>query len=251
VQWNLNNKTAVITGGTKGIGLAIANEFLSLGANVIVIARNEEEIGEKIAAWKLQGYQVQGIAADLTQFDKYDILLDKIGANKIDVLVNNAVVMDDFIPVDRIVNKQWQHIMDVNLNGPFYAMRAVLPIMLKHGKGVILNIASVGGLFGSRAGAAYTASKHVLIGLTKNTGFMYAQKGIRCNAIAPGGVNTHIADSLIPDALGYERCISGASFMPRMGEPEEIAQIAAHLCSDEASFINGAVITADGGWTAY
>jgi NAD(P)-dependent dehydrogenase (short-subunit alcohol dehydrogenase family) len=141
--------------------------------------------------------------------------------------------------------------MDVNLNGPFYAMRAVLPIMLKHGKGVILNIASVGGLFGSRAGAAYTASKHALIGLTKNTGFMYAQKGIRCNAIAPGGVNTHIADSLIPDALGYERCISGASLMPRMGEPEEIAQIAAHLCSDEASFINGAVITADGGWTAY
>ena len=90
MQWNLNNKTAVITGGTKGIGLAIVNEFLSLGANVIVIARNENEIDEKISTWKLQGYKVQGIAADLTKYDGYDILLSQIGVPKIDVLVNNV-----------------------------------------------------------------------------------------------------------------------------------------------------------------
>ena len=240
----------LVTGGARGIGRSLVDGFLKDGALVGVFEKDAtgcsllaQDFAGKVATWE----------CDVSNPENVDraLALARESGFEPDVLVNNAGVMDDFIPVDRIVNKQWQHIMDVNLNGPFYAMRAVLPIMLKHGKGVILNIASVGGLFGSRAGAAYTASKHALIGLTKNSGFMYAQKGIRCNAIAPGGVNTHIADSLIPDALGYERCISGASFMPRMGEPEEIAQIAAHLCSDEASFINGAVITADGGWTAY
>lgn len=249
----LTDKVAIITGAASGMGRAMAKVFFSEGAKLLLVDINDQSLRELQTELDPSKnkiiYMKCDVASENEILNMVRLCVEKFG--QIDVLVNNAGVMDDFIPVDRIVNKQWEHIMDVNLNGPFYAMRAVMPIMLKQGKGVILNIASVGGLFGSRAGAAYTASKHALIGLTKNTGFMYAQKGIRCNAIAPGGVNTHIADSLIPDALGYERCISGASLMPRMGEPEEIAQIAAHLCSDEASFINGAIITADGGWTAY
>jgi NAD(P)-dependent dehydrogenase (short-subunit alcohol dehydrogenase family) len=249
----LADKIVVITGAASGMGRAMAKLFFSEGAKLLLADVNDLSLRE--LQTELDSSKNKMIFSKCDVASENDILnmvrlcVEKFG--RVDVLVNNAGVMDDFIPVDRIANKQWEHIMNVNLNGPFYAMRAVIPIMLKQGKGAILNIASVGGLFGSRAGAAYTASKHALIGLTKNTGFMYAQKGIRCNAIAPGGVNTHIADSLIPDALGYERCIAGASLMPRMGEPEEIAQLAAHLCSDEASFINGAVITADGGWTAY
>ncbi len=249
----LTDKVAIITGAASGMGRAMAKVFFNEGAKLVLADINDQSLRELQTELDPSKNKIIYIKCDVASeneiLNMVRLCVEKFG--QIDVLVNNAGVMDDFIPVDRIVNKQWEHIMDVNLNGPFYAMRAVMPIMLKQGKGVILNIASVGGLFGSRAGAAYTASKHALIGLTKNTGFMYAQKGIRCNAIAPGGVNTHIADSLIPDALGYERCISGASLMPRMGEPEEIAQIAAHLCSDEASFINGAIITADGGWTAY
>lgn len=249
----LTDKVAIITGAASGMGRAMAKVFFNEGAKLVLADINDQSLRELQTeldpSKNMIIYMKCDVASENEILNMVRLCVEKF--DRIDILVNNAGVMDDFIPVDRIVNKQWEHIMNVNLNGPFYAMRAVIPLMLKYGKGVILNIASVGGLFGSRAGAAYTASKHALIGLTKNTGFMYAQKGIRCNAIAPGGVNTHIADSLIPDALGYERCISGTSMMPRMGEPEEIAQIAAHLCSDEASFINGAVITADGGWTAY
>jgi NAD(P)-dependent dehydrogenase (short-subunit alcohol dehydrogenase family) len=123
--------------------------------------------------------------------------------------------------------------------------------MEKQGGGVIINIASIGGLMGSRAGAAYTTSKHALIGLTKNIGFMYANKGIRCNAIAPGGVNTNIGKNMNPNAFGYERCISGAANMPRMGESEEIAKAALFLACSDSSLVNATVITADSGWTSY
>jgi NAD(P)-dependent dehydrogenase (short-subunit alcohol dehydrogenase family) len=104
---------------------------------------------------------------------------------------------------------------------------------------------------GSRAGASYSASKHALIGLTKNIGFMYANKGIRCNAIAPGGVNTNIGKDMKPNPFGYERCVSGAANMPRMGESEEIAKTALFLACGDSSFVNGSVITADGGWVSY
>jgi NAD(P)-dependent dehydrogenase (short-subunit alcohol dehydrogenase family) len=123
--------------------------------------------------------------------------------------------------------------------------------MVERGKGIIINISSVGGLQGSRAGAAYTTSKHALIGLTKNIGFQYATKGIRCNAIAPGGVNTAITDGVQPSPFGYERLMSGIGSNIRSAEPDEIAGVALFLASPDASFVNGAVVTADGGWTAY
>jgi NAD(P)-dependent dehydrogenase (short-subunit alcohol dehydrogenase family) len=123
--------------------------------------------------------------------------------------------------------------------------------MLKQGKGVIINVSSIGGLFGARAGVAYTTSKHALIGLTKNIGFQYSQKGIRCNAIAPGGVETNIGDNMKPNQFGYEKLSLGMQTNPRMGKPSEIAELALFLASDKSSFINGTVITADSGWTAY
>jgi NAD(P)-dependent dehydrogenase (short-subunit alcohol dehydrogenase family) len=127
-----------------------------------------------------------------------------------------------------------------------------MPIFLDKGKGVIINIASVGGLFGSRAGAAYTASKHAVVGLTKNVGFHYATKGIRCNAIAPGAVNTNIGSTIKqPNPFGAQRSSMGLSLNPRAGEAEEIAGVALFLATDESSFVNGIVITADAGWTAY
>jgi NAD(P)-dependent dehydrogenase (short-subunit alcohol dehydrogenase family) len=249
----LENKIAIITGAASGMGRAMAKLFYTEGAALVLADLNEKALKELQAELDGKAERVKVCVTDVSNEKDIENLIrtamEQFG--RVDILLNNAGIMDDFIPVDRIQNKHWERVMGVNLNGPFFSMRAVLPIMLKQEKGVILNIASVGGLHGTRAGAAYTASKHALIGLTKNTGFMYANKGIRCNAIAPGGVNTHIADSLIPDALGYERCISGASQMPRMGEPDEIARLALFLCSDDASFINGSVVTADAGWTAY
>lgn len=125
------------------------------------------------------------------------------------------------------------------------------PIFLEKGSGVIINIASTGGFSGAHAGVAYTASKHAVIGLTKNTGFMYAQKGIRCNAIAPGATATNIASTIKNvNEFGASGTQVTQSVIPRLGQAEEIAGVALFLASDESSFINGAVIAADAGWTA-
>ena len=132
------------------------------------------------------------------------------------------------------------------------ATRKVLPSFLEKQSGVVINVASAGGLQGARAGAAYTASKHAVVGFTKNTGFMYATKGIRCNAIAPGGVETNIGSSMTGvSQFGMGRIQAGLGINPRVGKPEEIANIALFLAADESSFVNGTVITADAGWTAY
>jgi NAD(P)-dependent dehydrogenase (short-subunit alcohol dehydrogenase family) len=165
--------------------------------------------------------------------------------------VNNAGIMDNFMPLDKVTDVLWEKIMAVNVNGPFYTCRLAIVQMLKQGKGSIINIASVGGVAGARAGLAYTTSKHALVGMSKNIGFMYAQKGIRCNAIAPGGVTTHIMDDAEPDQEGAALCSSGAGSMPRMGESNEIAKVALFLASDDASFVNGETLVADGGWLAY
>jgi NAD(P)-dependent dehydrogenase (short-subunit alcohol dehydrogenase family) len=178
-----------------------------------------------------------------------DAAVKEFGA--VDVLVNNAGVLDDFLPVGELINAVWTRVMDINVNGPMYASRRVVPLMLKQGKGAIINISSVGGQNGSRAGVAYTTSKHALIGMTKNIAFQYADKGIRCNAIAPGGVNTNIVAGMHPNALGYAKLSLGLQIMPRAGEPGEIAEVALFLASEKSSFVNGEVLVADGGWTAY
>jgi NAD(P)-dependent dehydrogenase (short-subunit alcohol dehydrogenase family) len=130
------------------------------------------------------------------------------------------------------------------------AIRKAMPIFMKQGSGCIINTASIGGLAGSRAGLAYTASKHAVVGMTKNIGYQYAKLGIRCNAIAPGGVKTNI-DVTDANMFGSQKAGEGMALMPRMGESSEIASVALFLASDAASFVNGTVITADAGWMAY
>ncbi|WP_202985224.1 SDR family oxidoreductase [Mucilaginibacter inviolabilis] len=123
--------------------------------------------------------------------------------------------------------------------------------VFKQGSGTIINIASIGGLYGGRAGCAYTASKHGLIGLTRNIGYQYAEKGIRRNAIAPGGINTNILYGMENDPFGFERMNAGTGNMPHSENPDAIAELALFLASEKSAFVNGTVITADGGWTAY
>lgn len=249
----LENKTVIVTGAASGMGKAISLLFASEGANLVLADLKQNEIDQVVNTIIKDGGKAIGIVCNVANESDIKTLIDETikKFSTLDILVNNAGVMDDFMPIDFVTNELWNRVMDVNLNGPFYACRLSIPIMLKQGNGNIINIASVGGLFGSRAGLSYTTSKHALIGLTKNIGFMYAQKGIRCNAIAPGGVNTNIGKDMKPNKFGYERCVSGGANMPRTGESNEIANTALFLACNDSSFINGAVITADGGWTAY
>lgn len=170
----------------------------------------------------------------------------------VDIVVNNAGIMDNFQPIETVTDATWEKVMAVNVTGPMRIIRKVMPMFLAKKSGVIINVASIGGLQGSRAGVAYTASKHAVIGMTKNIGFQYANLGIRCNAIAPGGVNTNIGTTMSePDKFGMERAMAGIAANIRAAEPIEIAKVALFLASDDASFVNGEVVVADAGWTAY
>jgi NAD(P)-dependent dehydrogenase (short-subunit alcohol dehydrogenase family) len=252
----LMNKVAVVTGAASGIGSAITHLFLSEGASVFAIDRNEKRLDELkhqniLFEKKLMTFQMD-LANDDEIVGLFDAVIHHFG--RLDILINNAGIMDDFQPVGELEDDVWERVMKVNLDVPFKLMRNAMQIFLQQQSGNIVNVASVGGLYGGRAGAAYTTSKFGLIGLTKNTGYMYAKSGIRCNAIAPGGVNTHIGETIDFNKitpLVNDRIMSGMVLNPRMGEPEEIAAVALFLSSDDSRFVNAAVIVADGGWTAY
>jgi len=250
----LQNKVAVVTGAGSGMGKAIAVLFAQEGAKVIVADINLETVNAVAADITARGGIATAVVGNVTKEidiqNMIDTAVSKYGT--LDILVNNAGIMDNFVPACDVTDELWEKVFAVNATGPMRAIRKALPIFTAKKSGVIVNIASAGGLLGSRAGAAYTASKHAVVGLTKNVGFQYAKLGIRCNAIAPGAVNTNIGKTIYdPSAFGMERAMAGINLNPRTGEPEEIAKIALFLACDDSSFINGTVITADAGWTAY
>ncbi len=166
----------------------------------------------------------------------------------VDIVVNNAGIMDEFVPLGDLDDAMWEKVMSVNLDGPMFICRKALETMLPKQSGVIVNVASIGGLFGGRSGTSYTVSKHAMIGLTRSIAYQYAKSGIRCNAVCPGGVDTNIS-VVNPNPLGFERLKTTMASAVRTAEPEELARTVLFLASEDASFVNGAVLVADGGWT--
>jgi len=248
VQWNLKNKTAVITGGTKGIGLAIVNEFLSLGANVIVIARNENEIDEKISTWKLQGYKVQGIAADLTKYDGYDILLSQIGVPKIDVLVNNVGgnLPKRFLDY---THEDINNILNLNLISVIRFTQCMFE-HLKAAKGaVVINISSIAGFEDVGTGSLYAICKAALIQLTKSLAVEWAPHSIRVNSVAPWFTSTGRINTLLEDKTLQDFVLSNTP-LHRIAQPKDVASAVAYLAMDASSYITGETITVDGGFRA-
>lgn len=252
----LQNKTAIVTGAGAGLGKAICQLFAAEGCKVMAADVHPERLEALKQSLHTLGYTITTYTVDVANQSSVKAMIDQAMSTygQIDVLVNNAGVMDNFEPVGDCPDSTWNKVLNINLNGVYYAMNAAVPHMLKAGKGSIINVASIGGLFGARAGAAYTTSKHAVIGLSKNTGYMYAKLGIRCNAIAPGAMETQIAESMDMSkitALVNERIMPGMALNPRTSNPTEVAQVALFLASDDSSFVNASVVTADGGWSAY
>lgn len=249
----LEGKTVLLTGASSGIGKSVALLFAKEGAKVVAVARRMEKLEElsKEAA-NLPG-EIIAFQGDISIDDDINNMVDYTMKRygQIDVLMNNAGILDNFTPIGELTDELWDKVIDINLTAPMKLARKVIPIMEKQEKGNIINTSSLGGLYGARAGTAYTASKYGLTGITKNIAYMYAPKGIRCNAICPGGVDTEIMSNLHASDFGMERVMKGTANNPRSGSPEEIANIALFLASDESSFVNGDTIVADAGWTAY
>jgi NAD(P)-dependent dehydrogenase (short-subunit alcohol dehydrogenase family) len=250
----LQGKVAIVTGAASGMGKSIAEGYAKEGAKVVVSDLNIEgakDVAESIKATGAEAIAVQtNVASEEDLIRLFDETKQAFG--KLDILVNNAGIMDGMEPVGEISDERWERVFSVNTLAVMKSMRIAVNLFLEQGHGTIVNNISAGGLYGARAGAAYTASKHAVVGLTKNTAFMYADKNIRCNGIAPGAVMTNIAASMNNiSEFGASRQALGMAINPRAGQPEEIAKMAIFLGSDEASFVNGQVIAVDGGWTAY
>lgn len=243
-------KCVVVTGASSGMGRKIALDFAKEGATVIAVARRLERL-EEIAK------EAEGFAGKILPYQG-DISLEEVNngmidyavkeCGKLDVLVNNAGIMDEFTPIGELTDELFNKVMAVNLNGPIYAMRKAVQVMLKQEtKGNIVNIASIGGVCGARAGVAYTASKHAIVGATKNTAYMYAGK-IRCNVVCPGGVETEVMNSQTNiSQFGVGRIMAGLDTSIPAGKVEDISTAVLYIASDDAKFMTGAEIVIDGG----
>lgn len=252
----LENQVCIITGAGSGMGRAMALLFAREGARVLASDLREDRLQSLSDEAAKEGLSLITSTADMSLQEDVDRVIQTAldRWQTLDVLVNNAGVMDNFAPVGDLDDATWTRVMKINAEAPFRSMRSALKVFLAKGKGVIVNVASVGGFQAGRAGAAYTASKHALIGLSRNTGYMYAKSGIRCNVLAPGAVNTNISETIDFKAITpliNERIMTGMALNPRSGEADEVARAALFLASDAASFVNAAVLTVDGGWSAY
>lgn len=253
IYMKLENMTVVVTGASSGTGKAIVELFVKEGANVVAVARREEKLKElreslQDAYGNIEIY-VGDVSKKETSESMIDFAVEKFG--KLDVLINNAGIMDDMGPVGAVTDEKYNQVMLVNAYGPMCAMRkAVNVFMSQENGGSIINIGSEGAKKNS-AGAAYCASKAAMEAISRNTAFMYVHKNIRCNVIALGAFRTEIANSIgKPNIEGYERTRIATASNPGLGEPMDVAYAALYLASDDAKFINGACLTVDGGWSA-
>jgi 3-oxoacyl-[acyl-carrier protein] reductase len=243
----LLNKVSIITGAAQGIGLATALKFAAEGAIVVVCDLRQAGVDAAVAQCKALRAQAIGCLMDVTDRTMVDAVVAQVKNQfgRIDVLVNNAGITKD-ARLQKMTMAQFDQVIDINLRGVFHCAQSVVDTMVAQGSGVILNASSVVGIYGNFGQTNYAASKFGVIGFTKTWSRELGPKGVRVNAIAPGFIATPILDT-IPDHLMQE--MKARVPLKRLGKPEEVANVYAFLASDEASYINGAVIEVSGGMT--
>jgi A-factor type gamma-butyrolactone 1'-reductase (1S-forming) len=252
---SFEGKVALVTGGSAGLGAATALQFAREGARVVIAARRTDQSEAVVAQIRALGGEGFFVGTDVSRAADIQAMVQTTLARfgRLDCAVNNAGIAGPLrTPVADVEEAQWDALMNVNLKGVWLCMKHQIPAMLAQGAGAIVNIASIYGLKPSEVGhAPYCASKHGVIGLTRSAAIDYGQKGLRINAVAPGFTKSEMIN---PDAPGaaerYKALAARHSAMNRLGEAQEIADAVTWLCSSAARFVNGAVLTINGGETS-
>lgn len=249
----MEKKAVVVTGASSGAGKGIVELLVKEGASVVAVARREGRLQELAESLKDAPGKIEIFVGDVSKREvnekMIDFAVEKFG--KLDVLVNNAGIMDNMAAVGDALDEKFEQLMAVNVYGPMCAMRKAVNVFLEQGNGgCIINMGSEGARKNS-AGAVYCASKAALEAISKNTAFMYADKGIRTNVVAIGALATEISKSIgMPNMNRMDRIKIAQASMPGLGQPEDAAYAVLYLACDEAKFINGAYLTVDAGWSA-
>ncbi|HKM36019.1 MAG TPA: 3-oxoacyl-ACP reductase [Thiopseudomonas sp.] len=246
----LNNKVALITGAGSGMGKAQAKLFAKEGAKIIAADIDMNGLEKTVEEIKSEGGDAYAVQIDVSKKSSVEAGV-KSGLEhygQVDILSNTAGILDDYKPTLDTSEDLWDKIMGINLKGVYYMTNAVLPHMLEREKGAIINFGSIASFVAGGGGAAYTAAKHAIAGYTKQLSFDYGQKGIRANVIAPGAIETGMTKKIFEE--GSAEVMNSVNSVPagRYGQPEEVANVALFLASDEASFMHGAIVPVDGGW---
>jgi NAD(P)-dependent dehydrogenase (short-subunit alcohol dehydrogenase family) len=242
-------KTLAVTGAASGIGREVARQAHAAGATVVAV--DMDEGGLQALAEELTG--LRAVVANVARREDADRIVESAG-ERLDILVNNAAIMDQMMLVDETPEELWERVLAVDLTGPFLLCKRAVPRMAKQGSGVIVNVSSAAGLRGTRAGAAYTAAKHGLVGLTKNIAFTFARDGIRCVCVCPGstahGSRGALEAGTSFSQRGFERIVGDRKLDPSTaGHPEDVAAVILFAASDDARRINGTVLAVEDGST--
>lgn len=248
-QFNLSGKVAVITGSSKGIGMAIAKGLAEQGAQVVISSRNQEACNEVANEFKEQGLDAIGIACHIGKEDQRKNLVDKTieSFGRIDILVNNAAINPVFGPIEEVSPEIFDKIMDVNVKAPWSLSNLVLPHFQTNKNGSIINIASVEALTPGLGLGIYSTSKAAILMLTKNQAKEWGKYGVKANAICPGLIKTKFSAALWQNEKILSK-VEKALPSSRMGMPEEMVGLACLLASDAGNYMTGGVYTADGGY---